>query len=332
MNGSRAKRLCAAAAFSLVVLAALTGGAGTGAAGGTTLTLSLDELGGIGSITAGGTVGYAASVENTGTATVSHVSFIVDTAGVGTYRASQVTDPPAEAITCGQGPTASSMVCKTSQLAPGDGFTVSVAFSTPGTPGSLVATASATVSANTNGRPGNPGTSTWFSEPFTTELMAATGAMFRSFSLPDDAFGAGGSGLTTAVDLPPAFLNGHFGLVTEASVFSGDALCDKCPTVFSGLSIPASLVALTNPFSASSSYSMTLKLGPEGQPPGYKFTGISHLGDEEGAEWEPVPLCTSPTDVVPGPICLDGLPSKNKKSGEINATVRGFENGSLGYD
>jgi hypothetical protein len=331
MKSSRAKRLCAAAAFSLVVLAALTGGAG--ATVGTELTVLLDDIDGIGSITAGGNIGYTASVTNTGTSTVSHVSFVVDTAGGGTYLASQVTDPPAEAITCGQGPTTSSMVCKTSQLAPGDGFTVSVAFSTPASlAGPLVATASATVSANTNGRPGNPGTSTWNSDPFTTELMAATGQLFRSFSLPDDAFGVGGSGLTTAVDLPPAFLNGHFGLVTEASVFSGDALCDKCPTVFSGLSIPASLVELTNPFSASSSYSMTLILGPDAQPPGYKFAGISHLGDEAGAEWEPVALCTSPTDVVPGPICLDGLPSKNKKSGVITAAVRGFENGSLGYD
>jgi hypothetical protein len=328
MHGSRSmKRVYATVVFAFVALGALAGGAGTGAAGGTTLTVLLDEIDAIGSVSAGGTIGYQASVENTGASTVSHVSFIVGTSGEGTYRASQVTGP----ATCGQGPTASSLTCTASQLAPDDKVTVQVAFSTPAVAGSFVATASATVSAQTNGSPGNNGTSMWSAVPVTTTLTAATGASFRSFSLPDDLLGAADSGLTAAVDLPSAFLNGHFGLVTESKVFTGDPLCDKCPAVFSGLSIPASLTA-ANPFSASSPYSLSLTLGPDAQPPGYKVAGISHLGDEVGAEWTPVPLCTSPTDVVPGPICLDALPSKDKKTGIITATVRGFENGNMGFD
>jgi hypothetical protein len=299
------------------------------------LTPLLNELVPIGSVTAGGTVGYAASVENTGTSTVSHVVFEVGTSGVGTYRAKQLLTGSVTTAACGPGKTATSLVCTASQLAPHEKIIVNVAFSTPESDvaGSFVATASATISAQTNGKPGNNGTSTWFAEPVTTTLSADTGETYRTFALPDDPLGATGSGLTTDVDLPSAFLNGHFGLVSEAKVFSGDPLCDKCPTVFSGLSIPASLTA-QNPFSASSSYSYSLDLTLEAgaQPPGYKLAGISHLGDGVGAVWTPVPLCTSSTDVVPGPICLDGTPSKNKKTGVITATVRGYENGYIGYD
>jgi hypothetical protein len=328
MNGPRwPKRASVAAAFSFIVLAALIGGAGTGGAAATTLEVTL--VGQMASISSGRSVGYEATVENIGASTVTQVAFVLET-GVGTYRASAVT---AGLANCGQGQTASSLRCTTSQLAPFEKFTVKVAFTAPATASgsSITATGKATVSAQTEGAPGNKGTSSWFADPVTTTVLAPSDQSVSSFSLPGDAL-ATGTSLGVNVQLPPAFLNGHFGLVTAASVFSGDPLCDKCPTVFAGLSIPASLVELTNPFSASSSYSMTLNLGPDAQPPGYKFAGISLLGDEEGAEWEPVPLCTSPTDVVPGPICLDGLPSKNKKTGVITGTLRGFENGSIGYD
>ena len=301
MKRSRMKRACAAAVFSLVVLAALTGGAG--AAVGTELTVVLDDIDDIGSITAGKNIGYAASVANTGTSTVSHVSFVVDTAGGGTYLASQVTDPPAEAITCGQGPTASSMVCKTAQLAPGDGFTVSVAFSTSESASSLVATASATVAANTNGRPGNPGTSTWDSEPFPTELMAASGQLVRTFALPDDPVGAAGSGLTTALDLPSVFLHGHLRPGHGGKrVLEVTPLCDKCPTVFSGLSIPASLIELTNPFSASSILFDDPEAGARRPAAWLQVRGdLAPRRRVRVADWEPVPLCTSATDVVAWP-------------------------------
>ncbi|HUP32372.1 MAG TPA: hypothetical protein VM184_05010, partial [Gaiellaceae bacterium] len=149
-----------------------------------------------------------------------------------------------------------------------------------------------------------------------------------------------GASFQTEVGLPSAFMNGHFGLVTGVSEFSNPALklCDKCPTVFSNVTIPASLTA-ANPFAASfdselgtGPYSFVLTLAPSAQPPGYKVGGISHRADKPGATWTSVPLCTSATAVGPGTICLDAPPAKDKKTGVITATGRGIENGVLGFD
>jgi hypothetical protein len=322
------KGALAATAFGFVALAALAGGAGTGGAAATTLKVTL--TGEMSSISSGGTAGYEATVENVGPSTVTQVTLLVDTV-VGTYRASAVT---AGSANCSQGPTASSMRCTTSQLASLEKFTVKVAFKAPVADAdtSLTATAKATVSAQTQGTTGNQGTSTWTADPVVTSLTAASDFSVNTFALPSDAVSTGKS-LRTDLGFPSAFLNGHFGLVTGASEYTDAAskLCDKCPTVFSKVSIPASLTT-ANPFSASSPYSFVLSLAPSAQPPGYKVAGISHLADAVGATWENVPLCTSATEVVPGPICLDGLPSKNKKTGVITATGRGIENGSLGFD
>jgi len=333
MHGSRwRKRVLAATAFGLVALAALAGGAGTGGAAATTLKVSLS--GEISSISSGGTVGYEATVENIGPSTVTQVTLLVDT-GVGTYRASAVT---AGSANCRQGPTASSMRCTTSQLASLEKFTVKVAFKAPAVDAdtSLTASAKATVSAQTNGSDGNNGTSAWFADDVSTSLTAASDVSVNTFSLPGDALATGVS-LRTEVALPSAFLNSYFGLVTAASEYSDAAnkLCDKCPTVFSSVSIPASLTA-TNPFSASNSYSFTLTLAKGAQPPGYKVGGLSHLADgldaSVRANWQSVPLCTSETVVEPGPICLDGPLSKNKKTGDVTAKGRGFINGYGGFD
>jgi hypothetical protein len=329
MHSSRwRKRGFAATAFGFIALAALAGGAGTGGAAATTLKVTL--TGQISSISSGGTAGYEATVENVGPSTVTQVTLLVDTV-VGTYRASAVT---AGSANCRQGPTASSMLCTTSQLASLEKFTVSVAFRAPAVEAdsSLTATAKATVSAQTNGTPGNNGTSNWFGDPVSTSLTAASDVFFNTFALPDDDVSTGKS-LRTELGFPSAFLNGYLGLVTGAGEYTDAAskLCDKCPTVFSKVSIPASLTT-ANPFSASSPYSFVLTLDPSAQPPGYKVAGISHLADAVGATWESVPLCTSATEVVPGPICLDELPSKNKKTGVITARGRGIENGSYGFD
>ena len=341
---SSTRRACAAAAITLVALAALAGGAGTGQAGATLLTVSLNDIGDIGSISAGQKLGYEASVVNSGSSTVSHVRFVLDTAlgnASGDFQMSAVSGDGSPR--CDEDPEDSSkMVCTAKQLAPGQGFAVNAVFSAPATipegSVSLVAQGTATVSAQTNGSPGNNGTSNWFSPQVSTTLLEASALSKRTFSLPDDAL-ATGVDLETKIDLPAAFLNGHFGLVTEAGQADGAALCDKCPTVFSNVSIPASLTS-SSPFAlfvmdvltSTSPYAFELKLNPSGQPPGYKPSGISHKGDEAGADFEPVPLCTSTTPDADTPICLDALPSKNKKTGVITATGKGIENGSYGWD
>jgi hypothetical protein len=357
MHGKRrsARRACAVAGIILVALAALAGGAGTGRAGATLLDVDLEQLESINSISAGGTVGYTASVLNDGPSTVSHLSFVVSTtivnsAGKASYRVSEVDGDGAPSCAA-DADDSSRLVCTASQLAPQERFSVDVAFAVPSNvaaideelPISLRAKAVATVSAQTNGNPGNQGTSTWSNEddapPVSTTLTEESDLSFRTYSLPGDAPFEVGVALKTKIDLPPAFLNDHFGLVTEAGEVDGIALCDKCPTVFSRLSIPASLLPATNPFVATFNtmtgtgpYTFELTLNPAGQPKGYKPSGIQHLGDKPGAVWESVPLCS---DVILGsddPICLDALPSKDKKTGEITATGKGIENGSFGYD
>jgi hypothetical protein len=343
MHGTRraTRRACVLAALGLVALAALAGGAGTGQAGATLLTVSLNDIGDIGSISAGQKLGYETSVVNSGSSTVSHVRFVLDTAlgnASGDFQTSDVSGDGSPR--CAEDPDASSrMICTARQLGPGQGFAVNVVFSATGAiPASLVAQGTATVSAQTNGSPGNNGTSNWFSPEVSTTLTEASALSKRTFSLPDEALTTGVE-LETELGLPPAFLNGHFGLVTEAGQEEGTALCDKCPTVFSNVSIPASLTS-SSPFAlfvdnvlvSTSPYTFELRLNPSGQPPGYKPAGISHQGDEAGAVFEPVPLCSSVTLGAANPICLDGLPSKNKKTGVITATGKGIENGSYGWD
>ena len=319
----------AALAFAIVVIAALAGGAGTGGAAAT--SLSVDLVGQIDSVSSGGTIGYEATVRNVGPSTVTQVSFVVET-GVATYRANSTVTGTATA-TCAQN-TATSMLCTAEQIAADKFFTVSVAFEAPDVTSnsSVTATGIVTVSAQTEGTPGNKGTSTWVARPVTTPVTAFSALSASSYSLPGDSLSAGVS-LHTDLQLPAAFANGHFGLVTSASEYTDAAsrLCDKCPTVFSSLSIPASLTA-QNPFTASSPYAFTLTLANNAQPPGFKLGGISHLADTPGAVWTSVPLCTSTTAVEPGPICLDSAPTKDKKTGVITATGRGTENGSLGFD
>jgi hypothetical protein len=357
MHGKRSatRRACAGAAACLVAVAALAGGAGTGQAGGTLLDVELSPLGAITSFSAGGTVGYAVSLENTGTSTVSHVALVVDTAlgnatGAGTYKTSTVGGNAA--ASCAVHPDKSSaMLCTASQLAPNDGFSVNVAFTAPATfvatvatdPVTFNASATATVSAQTNGNPGNNGTSSWSNgAPVSTTLTKASDLSFRTFSLPgEDPFETGVK-LKTKLDLPATFLNDHFGLVTETGEYADadSRLCDKCPIVFSNVSIPASLTS-SSPFAlfvddvltSTNPYTFELKLNPSGQPPGYKASGISHRGDAAGAVFEPVPLCGSISGLsAADPICLDGLPSKDKKTGVITATGKGIENGSYGWD
>ena len=346
MHGRRkaTRRACVTAAVGLIALAALAGGAGTGQAGATLLTVSLNDIGDIGSISAGQKLGYETSVVNSGSSTVSHVRFVLDTAlgnASGDFQTSAVSGDGSPR--CGEDPDASSrMICTARQLAPGQGFAVNAVFSAPAAipagPVSLVAKGTATVSAQTNGSPGNNGTSNWFSPEVSTTLTEASALSKRTFSLPNEAV-ATGVDLETTLDLPAAFLNGHFGIVTEAGQEDGTALCDKCPTVFSNVSIPASLTSsspfalfVDNVLTSTSPYAFELRLNPSGQPPGYKPTGISHLGDEAGAVFEPVPLCSAVTLSADNPICLDAVPSKNKKTGVITATGMGIENGSYGWD
>ena len=342
----RMRHVCAAAVVGLVALAAL-GGAGTGGAAATMLTVSLNDIGDIGSISAGQKLGYEASVVNSGPSTVSHVTFVLATklanaSGAGTFQMSAVSGDGSPR--CAKDPDdGSRMVCTAKQLAPNQRFDVNAVFSAPASfvaiaegPVSLLANGTATVSAQTNGSTGNNGTSTWFSSEVSTALLPASDRSSRTFSLPDETPSSGVE-LKTTIDLPTAFLNGYFGLVTEIDQHADTPLCDKCPAVFSKVSIPASLSA-QNPFAASSDpdghgpYTFELSLNPAGQPPGYKVAGIKHLGDEEGADWESVPLCGSVTLGADDPICLDAVPSKNKKTGVITAKGRGIVNGSYGWD
>jgi hypothetical protein len=323
MKALRSKGAGAVAAVGLVVLAALIGGAGASGAGATTLTVTL--TGQISSISSGGTVGYEATVKNEGPSAVTSVTLLVDT-GVGTYRASAVT---AGSANCRQGPTTSSLRCTTSQLAALQSFTVKVAFKAPvvASDSSLTATAKATVSAQTNGSAGNNGTSTWSADPLTTPVVVNSGFSFNTFSLPGDAVSSGQS-LTTALGFPGTFSNGHFGLITGVGEESGDPLCDKCPAVFSKVSIPASLTA-ANPFGPSNPYTFTLTLAKSAQEPGYKPAGLFHL--DESAVLTPVPLCSVEPLSVDHPYCLDAAVSQNKKTGAITARGRGIENGNWGF-
>jgi hypothetical protein len=337
----RLRHVCVAAAVAAVALVVLGGAQATPDTAATLLTVSLNDIGDIGSVSAGQKLGYEASVVNSGPSTVSQVRFILDTAlgtAAGVFQTSAVSGDGsprcAEDINDG-----SKLICAAKQLAPGQSFAVNAVFSTSATAAAdsvIKAKGTATVSAQTNGNPGNGGTSSWVSPEVSTALLAASERSKRTFSLPDETPSSGVE-LKTTIDLPAAFLNGYFGLVTEIDQHAGPALCDKCPTVFSKVSIPASLTD-TNPFAASADtgghgpYTFVLALNSAGQPPGYKPTGISHLGDGVGAVWEHVPLCSDVTLGADDPICLDGAPSKNKKTGVITATGRGIENGSYGWD
>ena len=131
---------------------------------------------------------------------------------------------------------------------------------------------------------------------------------------------------TKQLTLPGAFAVSTYGVVTSASEVTGTALCDKCPTRFLDLSIPASLTT-SSPFSAANAFTFTLTLDSAGQPNGYKPAGLTHNG-------VPLQQCSTLPAAGPWPtgMCQDGTLTKDKKTGAISASVKGYENGFVGFD
>jgi hypothetical protein len=229
------------------------------------------------------------------------------------------------------------MECIVERLGSGEGFAADISFSAPtgavpanpGLPVSVAATAEATVSAQTNGSNGNNGTSTWPAQenPVSTNVLAPSTASFKSFLRPGDSLPNTGVLLhAKQLTLPTAFVSGAYGVVTSASEVIGAALCDKCPTRFVDLSIPASLSS-SSPFSATNYFTFTLTLDAAGQPSGYKPVGVAHNGVQ-------LQQCSTLPAAGPWPtgMCQVGPPTKDKKTGEISALVRGYENGFVGFD
>ena len=85
-----------------------------------------------------------------------------------TYRGNSTVTGTAPA-TCAQN-TSTSMLCTAEQIASDQFFTVKVAFKAPAvtSDSSVTATGTVTVSAQTEGTPGNKGTSTWSATPAMT--------------------------------------------------------------------------------------------------------------------------------------------------------------------
>jgi len=331
--------------------AAMTVGAGSGAAA-TSVTVHLSGLidsvsggGGPGNLPAG-RFGFHVTVDNdTISSNITHVVMTLTTSVVNAASAATATFESATSAgaTCGPKKDAggaivpAKMECTISKLAPGAGFAADISFTAPNgavpadpsLPITVAATAEATVSAQTNGATGNNGTSSWPAQenPVSTTVLAPSTASFKSFLRPGDALPNTGVLLhAKQLTLPTAFLSSAYGVVTSAGEVLGSALCDKCPTRFIDLSIPAS-TSSSSPFSATNYFNFTLTLDAAGQPNGYKPVAATHNG---------VQLLQCSTLPAAGPwptgMCQNGPLVKDKKTGEISAAVRGYENGFMGFD
>jgi hypothetical protein len=322
----------------VVTLAAalmLLAGAGAGGAA-TSIDVQISSL--VGSVTAGQTVGYHAAVLNSGGSTVTQASLVVDTAlatspAVGAAFVSA--SPSSALVTCGAGLSPAQMICTIAQLPSGQGFSVDFVFAEPSAatllPDSIEARASVTVSAQTKGSANSNGTSTWYppaSEyPVSTAVLAASTSLVQTFARPGEHLRLPGTVLHADVALPSTFATAYYGIAAGArEVTDAAPLCDKCPAYFLDLALQYSTTA-ANPFSPTNPFTFVVSLDASGYPPGYKPVGIVHLGAQ-------VPLCTTPpaVDINPSKMCLDAPPSKDKKTGVITASGRGYENGFIGFD
>jgi hypothetical protein len=350
-GGKSLRRAVLGVVVAAATAVALTVGAGSGAAA-TSITVHLTGLidsvsgGGGPSNLAAGRIGYHVTVDNDlVSSNVTHVVMTLTTRVVNAASPANATFEAATSAgaTCGPKKDArgaivpSQMECTVDRLATGAGFAADISFTAPtgavpadpSLPIRVEATAEATVSAQTNGSTGNMGTSTWPAQenPVSATVLAPSTASFKSFLRPGDSLPNTGVLLhAKQLTLPTAFVTSVYGVVTSASEVIGTALCDKCPTRFVDLSIPASSSS-SSPFSATNYFTFTLTLDAAGQPNGYKPVGVTHNGVQ-------LQQCSTLPAAGPWPtgMCQNGPLAKDKKTGEISAFVRAYENGFVGFD
>jgi hypothetical protein len=268
-------------------------------------------------VTFGGKIGFHLDVSNTGTSTFNHLVIAV--------ASNAATFSDASRSECAKDPQdAKRMVCKLSQMKGGaPTFSVDLRFDAPASGSSVVTTPSVTVDAQTNGSPGNNGTTTTTGTPVTTALVSGAGnSLVKTFAKNKEAVA------TSAVlpqhsefKMPNTLLGGHYGVETSVQETTGTPLCDKCPVYVTILDIPDSLVA-NSPFSATNPFTFTVSLLPSGEPSGYKPVGLYH----DGAL---VPMCATSDLSATTHICLTGFQVSNKNG--IVATGRADQNGRIGF-
>jgi hypothetical protein len=329
MTRSSSRLLAAMAVVGAAIVASLVGGVGAGHAS-TTLPITITPLIAAGSsdpvpqVSYGGKIGYEVIATNQDTSNTTHVRVVVDVTGGATFF--DANDPSCAAAKGNPG----EMICTPNggTLRSGQTYTVDFRFTAPSTGTKVTATPSATIAAQTNGNPGNNGTTVSTGTPVDVLLNADGSTNDTYLRQGENAMAGGPQDFTTQL---PGTLFVPFGLELGIHNQTG-TICPTCLGAFTELTIPgASLVGAGTPFGTTNPYGWTMKASA---PPSFKLNGVFHIDDNGNGANTPIPACAdiggAPT--VGDPVCYDTLTSKNKAGVQtLTATGRGLENGKSGF-
>jgi hypothetical protein len=330
MTRSSSRFLAAMAVVGAAIVASLVGGVGAGHAS-TALPISITPLianpGGdaIPQVSYGGKIGYRVDLKNNDTSNTTHVQVVVDVTGGATFFDA---DDPSCAAAKGN---PSEMICSPfgGTLRSGQTYSVNFRFTAPSSGSSVTATPSVTIAAQTNGNPGNHGTTVSTGTPVDVALNA-DGSTNDTYLRKDEGASAGGP-QTFSAHLPTALLGAPFGLELGIHNQAGAPICASCLSVFTELTIPAAATAGPGtPFGATNPYSWTMTATTA---PSFKLLGVFHVPDSPpNAAAVQIPACGSVGPTLVDPVCYDTLTSKTKGGVQtLSATGRGLENGRVGF-
>jgi TusA-related sulfurtransferase len=153
-----------------------------------------------------------------------------------------------------------------------------------------------------------------------------------------EVLNAGGSGQTSIVTMPDAFVNSVQFTAAKVQNLSVTALagCSKCPKLGTQITIPAS-TPFTAPFTANPFYDGTtqkwftwsLILPGSLVPNGFKLTGVYHT-DSDGNVTLILPCSDSSSPLTNTGICLSTL-GQDSSTKTITATGLAFTNGTYQF-
>jgi hypothetical protein len=278
-------------------------------------------------VTYGGKMGFHLDASNTGTSTFNHLVIVVDSPdSAGFSDASR-----SECVRDSK--IATRMVCKLVQMKPTDQpFSVDLRFTAPGsgpaTGLTINTTSSLTTDAQTQGNSGNNGTQSFPGTTVPTTLIPSDGnKVVKTFARGKESLTTGATlSQHSQFTMPNGLLNNLYGVDSSVEETTGTPLCTDCPIFATDLSIPASLLGISeSPFSPTNFFTFTITLLPDGVPQKYTPTGLYH----DGAL---VPMCSDSDLGVNGThACLTSLQTKNYKQKGIVAVGKADKNGRFGF-
>jgi hypothetical protein len=280
----------------------------------------------------GGNIGYEIKVANDGGSVANHFSL---TESVGSYATALVFNSMAFTNITGNPCSISGLTvsCALDKLNVGASIDIVLLYQTDpnAIPGVSAVTNHTAVAfdSQTNGA-GNHKTIT-----LDTSRTFADTSLAESISQGNhEVLNAGGSGQTSVVTMPLAFVNNFPFVAAKVQNGSAAGLCSKCPKLGTQITIPASTPFTTaGPFYAGGTsqapFTWSLTLPGSLVPNGFKLTGVYHT-DSAGNVTLILPCSDSSSPLTNTGICVSSL-VQDSSTKTITASGLAFTNGTYQF-